>query len=66
MKMLHLPLPNIESTTEIFASSQATNDPICAIKTAVPTDLKKVLFPPMLGPVMIWKVPCSDHIKKGI
>lgn len=44
--------PRIESTYGISASSQATNDPMCAISTAAPTLRMYVDFPPILGPSM--------------
>ena len=42
---------------------QDTKDPICAINTATPTDRRKVLLPPMFGPVMMWKRP--DSVGEG-
>lgn len=41
------------------ASWQDTKDPICAMSTATPTDRRKVLLPPMFGPVMMWNRPVS-------
>lgn len=49
----------MESTMDTSAFSHATKEPTWAISTATPADLRKVLLPPMFGPVMMWKRPDS-------
>lgn len=56
--------PKMESTIDILALSHGTNEPICAIITAVPTDRMYVLFPPIFGPVIMYICISSTNSNK--